>query len=66
LGINFNIDPDLKAAYIETVGGAYEALMDLGKLVGRAVFNAALNNRYVPYYKDALTNPATTKEFIEL
>ena len=66
LGINFNIDPDLKASYIETVGGAYEALMDLGKLVGRAVFNAALNNRYVPYYKDALTNPATTKEFIEL
>ena len=57
LGINFDSDPDLKAAYMELVKSPYGAVQDISKIAGRVIFNAVVNNDFVPKH------PAALKEF---
>lgn len=48
LGLNLDIDPDFKNAYLEIVKSEYDALQDLGQLTGRVLFNIAVNSFYAP------------------
>ena len=64
LGVNFEGDPDLKNAYMEIVKGPYRAIQDLGQLLGRVVFNAVVNNEFVPNFPGALKNTSALRTFI--
>ena len=64
LGVNFDGDPDLKAAYMEIVKSPYAAVKDLSNLLGRVVFNAVVNNDFVPKHKNALTSIRALHGFI--
>lgn len=64
LGINFEGDPDLKNAYLETVISPRAALNDLGNLVGRTIFNSIVNNYYIPIPSLNIRDTASLKTFI--
>lgn len=64
LGINFEGDPDLKNAYLETVISPRAALNDLGNLVGRTIFNSIVNNYYIPIPSLNIKDMASLKTFI--
>ena len=65
LGINFEGDPDLKAAYLEIVRSPYGAVKDLSNLLGRIVFNAVVNNDFVPKHPNTLTDVKALHKFIK-
>lgn len=65
LGINFEGDPDLKNAYLETVISPRAALNDLGNLVGRTIFNSVVNNYYIPIPSLNIRDMASLKTFIK-
>ena len=62
LGINFMGDPDLKNAYEEEVGGVFNAIQDISKVLGRVIYNTILNNEFVP--AEALSKSNVMKQFI--
>lgn len=64
LGINFEGDPDLKAAYLEIVRSPYGAVKDLSNLLGRIIFNAVVNNDFVPKHPNTLTDVKALHSFI--
>ena len=65
LGINFEGDPDLKNAYLETVVSPRAALNDLGNLVGRTIFNSVVNNYYIPIPSLNIKDMTSLKTFIK-
>ena len=65
LGLNFTGDPDFKNAYMEIMKTPDKAIQDLSNLLGRVLFNAAVNNFYVPQHGDATKTAEALRKFIK-
>ena len=65
LGVNFDGDLDLKNAYFEIVKSSRGAVVDLGNLLGRVIFNAVVNNDFVPKHRDAVNKTDALNTFID-
>ena len=63
LGIDFNLDPDFRNAYVEVAGNHVKAVDNLNKLLGHVIYNSVVNNVYLPKHAN-INKPSNLKKFI--
>jgi hypothetical protein len=64
LGIDFEMDPDFRNAYLQIAGNHVNAVTNLNTLLGHVIYTSVVNSVYLPKHSN-INKPSELKKFIQ-